>query len=68
MTVEEGGIIVNEENNDEGRSDHHKNLAGNNIPPTCPRNEILEIEVVGSPLHGRSWAERVKQTRVTAFA
>ena len=66
--MEEGEIIMNEETIDEGRSDQLKDLAGTTIPPTSPRNERIEVEIDESPSLGGSWAERVKQSRVSSFA
>ena len=67
LIVEEGEIIVSEENNDEGRDDQPKNLASNSIHPISPRNESIEVEMTDSPPQGGYWAERVKQSRVSTF-
>ena len=68
MSVEEGEIILNEETLKEVISEPHGILAGNNIP-TSPRGKVrLYAETEGSPMLGGSWDERVKQSRVSAFA
>ena len=59
---------MNEETPEEGIAEPYHILSNNNIPTSSHEEERLDAEMGGSPMLGGSWAERVKQSKVSSFA
>ena len=68
LNAKEGEIITNEANLAEDISEHQDPLTRNNIPSSSSREDRIDTTMGDSSMPGGSWAERVKQSRVSSFA